>query len=632
MDPEPIDPELIYAKTESGEKAMLQRTLVVQRNLRMVLILVDGNATVAQLCSKTGNAELTQNALVELENEGFIERRADEDSVWTRRILLAQRLKASTMQQPVSEFSTFGDKEEAAPARPAPPIGEAPLSLPVQPNRESTTPPVEPSPASLSLDSSTPAPPPAQPDSRTVFLAKEETEPAQLAPTFITQSLLARLKAMFGRTTAHHEPDLEPIRDLNPIRRGDKRFHLTWPMAVMLGVLSLGVVVVLVALLFPYARYLPAVEAALAERSGQSATVQEMRVTFYPKPGLLLGDVRLKDGANGNETRIAELRLRPVVSSLLSSTVLFHAIELSDISLSAQTIASLSRMLESASRDAAGASMPQVAIANADVTFAGLGLDDLSGVVELSPDGLLQSVSLQSQDRSLQFDAKPIANRVAVTLEGLAWRPSPRSLYRLDSFSLKGEVDGPVFVIDSFEARLFDGVVRGATILRAGAPLAMAGELAFARINAKRFGEALGIGDQFEGETTGKLKFSASSETWADMLLALRADGDFTISRGSLGGIDLPEAVRRVSVTPATLGGATRFEELSGTIKVTPEGFQFSRLLLNAGLMLSTGQINVSRDLQLRGRMDVQMRGRADHSAMPIMISGSLKTPQLQTR
>ena len=74
MDPDLIDVNLVFAKTAAGEEAMLQRTRVVQRNVRMVLILVDGNATVAELCDKTGNAQLTQSALLELENDGFIER------------------------------------------------------------------------------------------------------------------------------------------------------------------------------------------------------------------------------------------------------------------------------------------------------------------------------------------------------------------------------------------------------------------------------------------------------------------------------------------------------------------------------------------------------------------------------
>ena len=74
-----MDSNLIYAKTASGEEAMKKRTRVMQRNVRMVLILVDGKSTVADLCLKTGNPQLTEYALGELERGGFVEPRIVQD-------------------------------------------------------------------------------------------------------------------------------------------------------------------------------------------------------------------------------------------------------------------------------------------------------------------------------------------------------------------------------------------------------------------------------------------------------------------------------------------------------------------------------------------------------------------------
>jgi len=127
------------------------------------------------------------------------------------------------------------------------------------------------------------------------------------------------------------------------------------------------------------------------------------------------------------------------------------------------------------------------------------------------------------------------------------------------------------------------------------------------------------------------LKFSATSETWAGVFSDLRASGDFTMHRGRLTGIDLAEAMRRVSTTPLTLGGWTRFEELSGTVTLTPGTSSFSRLVMDAGLMQSSGQIEVGRDLQVRGAMNVVLGGSADRTARRILISGSLKNPLTQT-
>lgn len=630
MDPELIDPELIYAKTASGEEAMLQRTRVVQRNVRMVLILVDGNATVAELCDKTGNVQLTQNALLELEDDGFIERRVDEDSVWTPGRKGSQSIRAG---RSAADSSTLGDSSTSGapstsgnePTRIIPFPESRRVSLPSSP--PSTSPP---SSSSLSPSALTPPHYTVGPQSGTVFLPKAEAMPELAAATSATQppprSLVNRLRHWMS----------ELGQDLQPLRHGQIRLHLSWPVVVMLGILSFSVLLallVLVAWAFPYGRYLPEVEAALARQTGQTASIEQMHVTFFPTPGLLLTNVRLRDQDKGDDVRIAELQLQPVLGTLLSPTVAFREMALSGIDVSAENIASLSRMFASAAREAGAAGVPpRVAIARADVAFAGLGFDGMHGQVELSDDGLLQSVSLQSADRSVHIEATPAAGRLAVSIEGLGWRPSANSPIRLDSFSLKGEIDGFIFVVDTLDLRIFDGRVRGALILRADGAPAIAGEIDFERIDATLFGAALGIGGQFEGDAAGKLRFSAMAEKWSRILFAIYADGNFTIGRGSLGGIDLPEAVRRAAGTPATLGGATRFEQLSGTIRLTPDHYRFNRLLLQAGTMQSTGQIEVSGDQQLRGRMDVQMRARADQAAVPVSIGGSLQTPQLQTR
>lgn len=642
MDPELIDSELIYAKTVSGEEAMLQRTRVVQRNLRMVLILVDGNATVAELCDKTGNAQLTQSALIELENDGFIERRVDEDSVWAHGRRLAQQIRARAAQ-PLSEFSTFGRKPDSATPRPsAPPRhslpgGEATRLLPADdasPKRFSAHPLASPSsqiPSTL--------PPPSRPtdsivgpQSRTTFVPRSEAaldqpadRPASNTPPRI--SLLDRWRELWVREPAAagetEGPDLKPLR----LRSAP----ITWPLALLLGVVLCSGMLVLAVVFFPYSRYLPEVESALAASTGQEARVGEMRVTIYPQPGLLLADVRLGKADDEGEMQIAALRLRPQLDTLFSPRIVFHEMELSGFDLSPAAIARLSRLLASATSETAVFGVQQVSLVGAKLNFAGLGFADMAGKLALSADGQLQSLALKSADRGVQIEITPQGEKLAVAAEGLSWRPSPRSLYRFDSFSFRGEVDGPVLVIDTMDLRIFAGRVNGAVILRGDGPPAIAGEINFERINVKRFGEALGIGEQFEGDLGGDLRFSAMAESWARILLAVHAEGHFSLNRGSLGGIDLPEAVRRASATPALLGGATRFEQLAGAVRLTPDRYRFSRLALTAGTMQSSGQIEVSRDLQLRGHMDVQMRGPGD-TAVPVAISGSLKEVLLQSQ
>ena len=65
--------ELVFSKTRAGEDAVQERTRLVQRNLRMVLILVDGVVSVAGLKQEVGDPAMVESALAELESMGLIE-------------------------------------------------------------------------------------------------------------------------------------------------------------------------------------------------------------------------------------------------------------------------------------------------------------------------------------------------------------------------------------------------------------------------------------------------------------------------------------------------------------------------------------------------------------------------------
>jgi hypothetical protein len=94
----------VYAKTPIGDEAVRQSTRVVQRNLRMVLVQVDGKLTVAELSDKIGNARLVENAIRELESGGYIVPLEGAAAAWERLVEAPRREQVSA----ISQFSTFG--------------------------------------------------------------------------------------------------------------------------------------------------------------------------------------------------------------------------------------------------------------------------------------------------------------------------------------------------------------------------------------------------------------------------------------------------------------------------------------------------------------------------------------------
>jgi hypothetical protein len=612
-----MDPNLIYAKTASGEDAMRQRTRVVQRNMRMVLILVDGNATVADLSTKTGNVQLVENALRELEQSGFIEPRIEQDSVWEQSKKVAQEIKAAAIGY-TSQRDNSDSKGGAPRIEPLMPPASG-LARPMMVDSMQSQFSVAPE-HSINLTSV---------GNFSSFSVADMAETAKAPPQqepVKKPVLLDRLKAYFAdrKSKAVDEDSLS-----KPIRRGGNDRYISWPIKVVFGVLGLLALVFLTAFLFPFNNYLPDVEAVLAQASGQPAKVGEMRVSFYPKPGLMVNNVRIGNAGDSREIRIAEIRLLPVLGTMLSSRKQFREAALSGVTLPAEALAGLSGFFDPAAKHSAKVSVERVILEKTDVSFRGLGFTELNGEIKLTPDGRFQAVSMYSRDRTLRFEATPASKGINIELEAFAWRPSQASRLLVDSAFVRGGLEGNELSFSKLELRVFDGLVQGVALLRAEPQPGVVGEISFERINAKRLGEYLGIGPQFEGETAGKVSFSATANAWPAIFPSINIDGTFSARRGSIGAIDLAEVVRRASTGPMQ-GGSTRFEQLSGTLGVTPSSYRFSNLLLTSGLMQSSGQLEVSKDLQLAGSIEVQMSGTVNKLRMPVLISGPLAAPLLQ--
>jgi hypothetical protein len=71
----PMDPAEIYGKTDLGLRELKERTHNLPITLRGLLILIDGNRTVAQLLVKARALNLDERALHALERGGLIAKR-----------------------------------------------------------------------------------------------------------------------------------------------------------------------------------------------------------------------------------------------------------------------------------------------------------------------------------------------------------------------------------------------------------------------------------------------------------------------------------------------------------------------------------------------------------------------------
>ena len=628
-----MDPNLIYVKTASGENAIQQRTRVIQRNVRMVLILVDGQSSVADLIRKTGNLQLTENALAELEKGGFIELKVEQhDSLWEESKRVAQEIRSAAVEK-VTQFSAaresrgeYPDFQQSVPSRPSDDAKNQASDMPISLHSifdakdaaEFSTSRFSLPPGLGTLKQSIPGDEVRQNADKRRRAARKDDPPAA-KPSFVAQ-----FKSMWAG--ADRLLDDEPVK-LKPVRRtaGGGTSWLAWLFFGLAGVLVLGY---LSALLFPFNIFVPRLETAFSSAVGQPVGIQEVRVDVYPVPRLVLGGVRLGQGSEVIQVR--EIRLQPDLRSVFSERKGLRKVVLSGTELQLERVAGMPAIFNALSDPAKSPKIGYLLLEDTDISFGGIALKNAEAEVRLDAAGRMQALAVRSEDKSLTLVAEPATTGIDLTAEAFGWRPDADSKFHADSLSFKGRLEKDTLSISGLEIRILDGLVQGNAVVRAGgAKPNLSGTVVFERINASRLGDALGIGKKLAGGVAGKIRFTAASETWPAIFSSINGEGEFSIQRGSLYGLDLAEAARRVSGTPVQ-GGMTAFEQMSGRIRLSPERNQFYDLNIASGLMQSTGYVDAARKGRLTGRLELQMKGSVNQTRVPVLVSGTLDTPAVQ--
>lgn len=624
-----MDAELIYVKTAAGEEAVQQRTRLMQRNVRMILILVDGQSPVGDLCLKTGNPELTEKALRELEKGGFIAPMIEQDSLWAESKKVAQEIRAAAVEK-ASQIGSLVKKKEH---RPSPISQRLKTGSTGATFTDSKFEYSEQSEAPMSRFSLPPVPfgktetkgqrkavPSPSPNKSVRKAAQRKTD----RPDAPRRSVLERLKAWFPDTSLMVEERVK----IRPIRRGERRGQVSWLSIAIRGMAGVVALAAIALFFFPYNLYLPEVEAELTRLTGKPSTVRSIQVTYRPTLAIALGDVVIGNGRG--ELKASELRVQLALEDLKSLKPAWHEAVLSGPTLTPDTVAQMPTILGNVAKTTTDFRMDQVRLEKATISFAGLSIPGFEGVAALR-DGAEGMVSLRSGDGAVELRLVPSGNRLGVEMAALGWRPLPATpAVILESVNARGKIESGVFEATAVDVRAFDGMAKGSVVLDAANDV-LSGDLSFERINAGKLSTVFGIGAPVSGELAGKVHFSAPIQSRDNYFSKVEADGDITVHRGSIRGIDLAEAVRRVSAAPVQ-GGATGFEQLSGRLKISKGYSRLSGVVINSGLVQSMGAIEVARDRNVSGKLELQMRGTANQTRVPVVIGGSLETPYVQAK
>ncbi|MBL8471086.1 MAG: hypothetical protein KF778_16560 [Rhodocyclaceae bacterium] len=616
-----MDKQAIFCKTTSGEDAVEQRS-IVQRNLRSVLIMIDGQTTVEEIAHRFPDKGTAEALIGELEMRGLIKRvgggaeeAQEPDADQGSAVFEIESFDLG--EQELLDFSTSKTPPESAPKKP----------------RKS-----EPSPADFGsddlpdFDQSGTAEDIAAREARRAEIRRSLAEARESAKAFESQPEpkgLDKLRVWWAELNGGSQPQIKAAESApEPVTAATLRARRPKPLRrVLLGLfLVVGVVAGGLAL-YPYDREIPRIEKLSSELLNQPVKVSSVKPWLLP-PSLSLEGVRV--GAGG-ELKIARIFLVPEPFSLFSERKVIREARLEGAVLDAQHFATLPLSVEAnwASR---WVKIESVRLQQTTLELLGGKLSGLDGTATLNAEGVPDRIDLQSEGKNLQISAQLKDKAWDLTLKASSWQAPGLAALTVDSVEASGRLTPNKLDITHFDLHAFGGYLEGQLGMNwKQGDAEVTGGFASTRLDARKFLQVFIPDAKVGGELSLKLALRGRAESLAALVPQCAVDGTFRIEDGILEKFDLMNSLRNTSAGP-TGGGSTNFDTFSGRVRVTNGGVRLDDLKLNSGMFAATGALTLTpgEKATLNGQMDVVLHGSATVVRAPVRISGSPAAPQLR--
>ncbi|MBO9472727.1 AsmA family protein [Shimia sp. R10_1] len=188
------------------------------------------------------------------------------------------------------------------------------------------------------------------------------------------------------------------------------------------------------------------------------------------------------------------------------------------------------------------------------------------------------------------------------------------------------KIDNARAVATIEEMAIFDGAVQGTLVANNRNGLSVRGDLTAAAIGLKPFLAAAADIDRFTGAADARATFLSSGGSVDTLMNGLSGEGNLSVGRGTIEGIDLDRLLRG-DVT----GGTTVFDNMAASWTIKEGVLQNDDLVMGLPRLAATGKGTVGLGLKTIDYIFTpQLRGADGPSLMvPVKIRGSWHNPSI---
>ncbi len=389
--------------------------------------------------------------------------------------------------------------------------------------------------------------------------------------------------------------------------------------------LGLGVAVavagaVALAHVLPWQFAVPAAQAVLSARLGEPVSVEEVRGALFPTPQLRLHGIKVgRDGALTAGTLIVA-----GFAGLLGRSDEISAVRIEQVTLRATAL----ERLKAWSRPVpvgAGTGLETITVHQARLEGTGIEVPPFDAEVSLASDGTVQRIALRAVDGSLSGDIVPSRGGLKIQANGRTWRTPLGVPLVFENLQIKAAAVPGQLEVEQFDALLYGGRVVGSGTLAWNGVWTASGEAELVSVDLAALISAYLGEAPVTGTLRSRMLFELEGQSLQQLFDAPRVKGNFVVERGALTGVDLSKALRGGAAGSSR--GETAFQQLTGTLALAANRYEFRSLRLTTGILSATGMLEVAPDRSLSGSTQVEIRSETNPLRGSLALRGTVTQP-----
>lgn len=403
---------------------------------------------------------------------------------------------------------------------------------------------------------------------------------------------------------------------------------MKWLKPLLIGCATLLVIAAAIPFFISADDYIPRIEKAVSARLKEPVSIKSIRFFALPLPHVTVDGIAIGAAA---DVKLGKVVLTPDLFSLAQSTLVIKSVEIDSIVLTQKAIDKIPQWSQA---DPATAGQPpsvrveSIRLGDVLIDLGKEKFGPFDARVSLDQKGEPESATIVTQDGKLKVLVKPEQAHYLVAVSAKDWTLPLGPPLVFDELSVKGVATPSDASFSQVNARLYGGTANGQAAIGWKDGLKVTGNFDVRQVEMERIASMLSSKTHVSGRLTAKPIFSAAAATAAQLTNALQLETPFNVTNGVLHGVNIQQAATRMIKREAT-GGETRFDRLSGHL-VSHHGSQrFTNLEISSGALAADGNVSVSANKELSGRIHAEVKAMGTSSDVPLNVAGTVASPIL---